>query len=66
MVSKSGGKLTSKPAIFPTETQFGVFTRKGSELTQPVTAGIKQLIADGTLPDLAKKYGLDPSRLVSP
>ncbi|CDO11103.1 ABC transporter substrate-binding protein [Mycolicibacterium cosmeticum] len=66
MVGKSGGKLVSKPGIFPTETQFGVFTRKGSELTQPVTAGIKQLISDGTLPDLAKKYGLDPSRLVSP
>jgi polar amino acid transport system substrate-binding protein len=43
-----------------------VFTRKGSELTQPVAAGIKQLISDGTLPDLAKKYGLDPSRLVTP
>lgn len=66
MVDKSGGKLVAKPGIFPTETQFGVFTRKGSELTQPVTTGIKQLISDGTLPDLAKKYGLDPSRLVSP
>jgi polar amino acid transport system substrate-binding protein len=66
MVSKSDGRLTSATGIFPTETKFGVFARKDSELTAPVTDGIKQLVADGTLPGLAKKYGLDPSRLVSP
>ena len=38
--------------------EYGVGFRKGSELTAMLNAFMDKLIADGTLPDLAQKYGL--------
>jgi polar amino acid transport system substrate-binding protein len=64
MVSKSGGKLVAVPNAFPTDTQFGIYTAKGSTLTAAVAAGVKALVADGTLAKLAGTYGLDPTKIV--
>ena len=63
MVSKSGGKLTIAPGVFPTETQFGVFTVKGSPMSAAVADGIATLTENGTLATIAEKYGLDPSKI---
>lgn len=63
MVAKSGGKLTIAPGVFPTETQFGVFTIKGSPMSTAVAEGIATLTENGTLATIAQKYGLDPSKL---
>ncbi|GAA1995750.1 transporter substrate-binding domain-containing protein [Nakamurella flavida] len=63
MVSKSGGKLTIAPGVFPTETQFGVFTVKGSPMSAAVAEGIATLTENGTLATIAEKYGLDPSKI---
>ena len=38
--------------------EYGIAFRKGSDLTEKVNAAIKELVADGTLPALAEKYGL--------
>ena len=64
MVSKSSGKLVAVPNAFPTNTQFGIYTPKGSALTTAVAAAVKALAADGTLAKLAGTYGLDPAKIV--
>ncbi len=38
--------------------EYGIAFRKGSDTTEAVNAVIAQLVADGTLPALAEKYGL--------
>lgn len=38
--------------------EYGIAFRKGSDLTAAVNAAIEELVADGTLPALAEKYGL--------
>ena len=38
--------------------EYGIAFRKGSDITEKVNAVIKELVADGTLPALAEKYGL--------
>lgn len=65
IVAKSAGALTAVPGVFPTETQFGVFSAKGSPLSSAVAAGVKTLAADGTLAGIATKYGLDPAKIAS-
>lgn len=65
MVSKSDGQLVEVSGIFPTETVFGVFTRKDAELTPAVADGVSTLVENGTMNGIAEQYGLDPSRLVS-
>lgn len=65
IVGKSSGALKAVDGVFPTETQFGVFTVKGSELSPAVADGVKKLAADGTLATLATKYGLDPAKIAS-
>jgi polar amino acid transport system substrate-binding protein len=42
-----------------TSEEYGIGFRKGDELTQKVDAIIDELNADGTLPALAEKYGLN-------
>jgi len=38
--------------------EYGIAFRQGSDFTAKVDAAIKELVADGTLPELAEKYGL--------
>ena len=38
--------------------EYGIAFRQGSDFTAKVDAAIKELVADGTLPKLAEKYGL--------
>ena len=38
--------------------EYGIAFRKGSDVTEAVNAVIEELVADGTLPALAEKYGL--------
>ena len=40
------------------EENYGVAFRKGSDVTEAVNKVIAELVADGTLPALAEKYGL--------
>ncbi len=63
MVSKSSGALQEVAGIFPVDTKFGVFTLKGSPLSQPVADALVEMDADGTLASIADKYGLDPARI---
>lgn len=65
IVAKSGGALVAVAGVFPTETEFGVFTTKGSALSPAVADGVKTLAADGTLATIATKYGLDPTKIAS-
>jgi polar amino acid transport system substrate-binding protein len=65
MVGKSGGALQEVTGVFPVDTKFGVFTLKGSPLSQPVSDVLKEMNADGTLKGIAEKYGLDPSRITT-
>lgn len=41
-----------------TSEEYGIGFRKGSDLTEIVNGYMDELIADGTLPELAEKYGL--------
>ena len=38
--------------------EYGIAFRKGSDVTEAVNNAIAELVADGTLPALAEKYGL--------
>lgn len=42
-----------------TTEEYGIGFRQGSELTEKVNTAIDELVADGTLPALAEKYGLN-------
>lgn len=61
MASQNEGKLVVVDGLFPKDTQFGIFTRKDDDLTEPVAEAITALREDGTLAELAKKYDLDPA-----
>jgi polar amino acid transport system substrate-binding protein len=63
IASQNEGKLKVAKGVFPAETTFGVFTRKGDKLSDAVGSGLKALYDDGTLKKLAEQYKLDPSAL---
>lgn len=63
IASQNDGKLSVATGVFPSETTFGVFTRKGDKLSQSVASGLKALYDDGTLRSLAQQYKLDVSAL---
>lgn len=63
VVQKSGGKLEAGPSIFEADTQFAVYTTKGSALTADVATGLKALADNGTLAKTAEKYSMDPTRI---
>ncbi|MBM7457506.1 transporter substrate-binding domain-containing protein [Rhodococcus coprophilus] len=65
MVSKSNGALVAVDDVFPVDTTFGVFTKKGSPLSGPVAEGLRTLDENGTLASIAADYGLDPSRITT-
>ncbi|HIT33740.1 MAG TPA: transporter substrate-binding domain-containing protein [Candidatus Faecousia intestinigallinarum] len=46
------------PGLALTSEEYGIGFRKGSDVTAQVNQIIQDLIADGTLPALAEKYGL--------
>lgn len=51
--------LAVEPAFAFADEQYGIAFRKGSDMTAKVNEAIAQLIADGTLEQLAAKYKLD-------
>ncbi len=61
MASQNKDKLVVVDGVFPKDTQFGAFTRKGDDLSKPVADAIAALREDGTLDKLATKYGLNPA-----
>ncbi|WP_269937951.1 ABC transporter substrate-binding protein [Arthrobacter sp. HY1533] len=63
VAQKSGGKLKTGPSFFDADTQFAVYTAKGSGLTKDVAAGLKALADNGTLATTAQKYSLDVNRI---
>jgi polar amino acid transport system substrate-binding protein len=58
------GALKANIDIFEVENELAIYTLKGSPMTEAVTDGINDLAADGTLGEIAEKYGLDPQRVV--
>lgn len=60
IVSQNKDKLFLAPGIFPPDTTFGAFAKKGSPLLSSVKQGLKALYDDGTLSDIMTKYDLDP------
>jgi polar amino acid transport system substrate-binding protein len=61
MARQNQGKLVVVDGIFPKDTKFGAFTRKGDVLSKSVAEAMTALRADGTLRTLATKYGLNPT-----
>ncbi|WP_285114162.1 ABC transporter substrate-binding protein [Leifsonia sp. fls2-241-R2A-40a] len=63
IASQNDGKLAVAKGVFPSETTFGVFSRKGDKLSASVASGLKALYDDGTLKKLAEQYKLDAAAL---
>ncbi len=57
--------LMMVPDLFLGDEEYGVAFRKGSDVTEKVNAIIMELVADGTLPALAEKYGLSLSPAIA-
>ena len=53
--------LMMLPGLMLGDEEYGIAFRKGSDMTEQVNAIILELVADGTLPDLAEKYDLSLS-----
>ena len=51
--------------LFLADEEYGIAFRKGSDVTAKVDEIIKELVADGTLPALAEKYGLSLSPTIA-
>lgn len=51
--------------IFELDYWFGAFTRKGSPLGGELRDALVQVVDDGTLTDLAKKYNLNPKHVAT-
>lgn len=62
-VDAKNDDLTSVPGLFPADYWFGAFTDKGSEISLEVEKAIHTLIENGTLAELAEKYGLNPDHV---
>ncbi len=45
--------------------EYGIAFRKDSDITEKVNAALRELVADGTLPALAEKYGLSLAPAIS-
>lgn len=65
MVAKSNGALKGNIDLFEADNQLAVYTLKGSPMTASVAEGIQALAADGTLGEIAERYGLDPQRVIA-
>ena len=60
---RAGVTLEEVANVFQTTSQFAVYANKGSELLPALQEAIAVLIAEGTLADIATKYGLDPAKV---
>jgi ABC-type amino acid transport substrate-binding protein len=58
METQNEGRLAVAD-IFPTDTVFGVFTRKGDPVSPAVAEGLRELHDNGTLAEIAEEYNLD-------
>ncbi|MFA4841145.1 MAG: transporter substrate-binding domain-containing protein [Agrococcus sp.] len=58
METQNEGRLAVAD-VFPTDTVFGVFTRKGDPVSPAVAEGLRALYEDGTLAEIAERYNLD-------
>ncbi len=63
IVKKSSGKLRLVEGFFPPSTTFGMFANKDAEITAPLGEALQALHEDGTLGEIATKYGLNPELL---
>jgi polar amino acid transport system substrate-binding protein len=63
IAAQNDGKLAVAKGVFPSETTFGVFTRKGDKLSGPVAEALNALYANGTLGKIATQYKLDADSL---
>ena len=61
----SDGKLVEQKKIFKASTQFAVYMPKKSSNFFAIKAAVRALVKDGTLGDIAVKYGLDPKKVTS-
>jgi ABC-type amino acid transport substrate-binding protein len=60
MVTQNDGALAAAAGeIFPPDTQFGVFTRKGDALSPAVAEALRSLNTKGVVAELAAQYGLN-------
>lgn len=60
METQNEGRLAVAD-VFPTDTVFGVFTRKGDPVSPAVAEGLRELYDNGTLAEIAEEYNLDAS-----
>lgn len=59
METQNEGSLAVAGDVFPTDTTFGVFTKKGSPVSAAVAEGLRALYDEGTLAEIAEQYNLD-------
>jgi ABC-type amino acid transport substrate-binding protein len=60
MVTTNDGAIAAAAGeIFPPDTQFGVYTRKGDPLSASVASALSALNSAGAIKPLAEKYGLN-------
>lgn len=61
MVTQNEGQLAVAGSVFPLDTTFGVFSRKGDPISPAIAEGLAALRADGTMAAIAERYNLDPA-----
>lgn len=59
METQNEGSLAVAGDVFPTDTTFGVFTKKGSPVSAAVAEGLRALYDEGVLAEIADQYNLD-------
>ncbi|MEO6309225.1 MAG: transporter substrate-binding domain-containing protein [Leifsonia sp.] len=63
MATQNKGKLQVSNSVFPTDTTFGVFTKKDSTLTAAIADALVAVFDNGALAKAADSYNLDASIL---
>lgn len=61
METQNEGKLAVAGDVFPLDTTFGVFSRKGDPISPAIAEGLKALRDAGTMAAIAEEYNLDPA-----
>lgn len=61
METQNEGQLVVAADVFPLDTTFGVFSRKGDPISPAIAEGLAALRADGTMARIAEEYNLDPA-----
>jgi len=65
IAKQQAGQLQSLPDVFQPEHKLGVYVVKGSLLAGEIKDALASVSKAGSTRELAEKYGLQPSRLVS-